>query len=584
MKRLLIVLAALSATSSLYAATDVPSESVAVLPSMVPQVKLPQDAPQGVVKQLSYSASRIFPGTVHDVSVFIPAQYDGSKPACVYLKMDGNNPKGERLLEGLIAGGFMPVTVGVFVKPGVLPAPYGTKPLGRPNRIFEYDSLGDSNARFFIEELLPFVAKELNLNLSTSGNDRCIAGGSSGGIAAFNAAWERPDAFSRVYAVSPSFVAELAGCHELSTLVYKTEAKPIRVYLTTGTHDVENFAGDHFLSDQEMAKALKFSGYDYMFRMIEGGHGAGAVECAAEALAFLWKDWPKPVPTGRSAPSVRNVILPGESWQLASSGYRAAQGAAVNAVGEVFFTDAPDNKVYRIGLDGSVKEFLSDAGFANDVSVGAHGEIYTVSSRTGKIMSYTPAGKGSLITDGLPGHSILAAPKGEIYVTCPGQRLGEPSTVWLVRDGKKTQVDSGLKRATGLACRPDQWFLSVADGGSKWVYSYQVDSDGMLVNKERFFSLHVPDWEDDAGAESVCCVKGGPMLVATYFGIQVCDGAGMTEAILPMPDRSRVLGVCLGGPGGDTLFAFCGDKIWKRKVKAHAPGVEEKVNGSRLSP
>ncbi len=72
------------------------------------------------------------------------------------------------------------------------------------------------------------------------------------------------------------------------------------------------------------------------------------------------------------------------------------------------------------------------------------------------------------------------------------------------------------------------------------------------------------------------------MLVATYFGIQVCDGDGMTEAILPMPDRSRVLGVCLGGPGGDTLFAFCGDKIWKRKVKAHALGAKGRV--SRDSP
>ena len=205
------VLAAMYATLTLYAATNLAPESVAILPSMVPQIRLPQDAPKGVVKQLSFSASRIFPGTVHDVPVFIPAQYNGSKPACVYLKMDGYNPKGKRLLEGLIAGGFMPVTIGVFVKPGVLSAADGTKRPGRPNRIFEYDSLGDSNVRFFVEELLPFVAKELSLNLSTNGNDRCIAGGSSGGITAFNAAWERPDAFSRVYAVSPSFVAEFAG-------------------------------------------------------------------------------------------------------------------------------------------------------------------------------------------------------------------------------------------------------------------------------------------------------------------------------------------------------------------------------------
>ena len=129
-----------------------------------------------------------------------------------------------------------------------------------------------------------------------------------------------------------------------------------------------------------------------------------------------------------------------------------------------------------------------------------------------------------------------------------------------------------MKFATGLAYRPDQWLLSVADGHSKWAYSYQINADGTLTNKERFFWLHVPDWEDDAGAESVCYAKEGPMFVATRWGIQVCADDGPTQVILPMPDRSRVIGVCLGGRDLDTLFAFCGDKIWKRKVKVHAMG------------
>ena len=62
------------------------------------------------------------------------------------------------------------------------------------------------------------------------------------------------------------------------------------------------------------------------------------------------------------------------------------------------------------------------------------------------------------------------------------------------------------------------------------------------------------------------------MLVATRFGIQICADDGPTQVILPMPDRSRVIGVCLGGADRNTLFAFCGDKIWKRKVKLHGMG------------
>jgi sugar lactone lactonase YvrE len=125
----------------------------------------------------------------------------------------------------------------------------------------------------------------------------------------------------------------------------------------------------------------------------------------------------------------------------------------------------------------------------------------------------------------------------------------------------------------------------VADGHSKWAYSYQINPDGTLTHKERFFWFHVPDWEDDAGAESVCYGKEGRMFVATRFGIQVCADDGPTQVILPVPDSSRVIGVCLGGRDLDTLFAFCGDKIWKRKIKEHAIGAFTpwtKVTGAKL--
>lgn len=565
------------------AGSGVPTISSSDATAYVPPDIKPEDVLQGTIKSSSFSKSLIFPGTIRNITVFIPAQYDGSKPACVYVKTDGYNRQDKALLETLIATKEMPVTIGVFVTPGNLPsARRGT--LGRRNRCFEYDGMGDNNARILIEELLPFVAKEFDLKLSTSGNDRCIVGGSSGGITAFNAAWERPDAFSRVYAVSGSFVA-FRGGHEFPTLVRKFEAKPIRAYLTTGTHDMENCAGDWFLLDQEMDKALRFSGYDYAFRIVNGGHGAGYGENFQEAMSFLWKDWPKPVRAGPSAPRVRDILLPDENWQLVAQGGHDARGPACNASGEVFFVDASENKICRIDLDGRVKLFLPNAGHASGLSFGPKGELYAVSSDTGKIVSYDPSGKGSLVVDGIRGRYILATPDGGLYVTGSDDKPDCSGMVWFVKDGKKTLVDSGLKSATGLAYRPDQWLLSVADGHSKWAYSYQINPDGTLANKERFFWLHVPDGEDDAGAESVCYATEGKMFLATRFGIQVCADDGPTQVILPMPDRSRVIGVCLGGRDLDTLFAFCGDKIWKRKVKVHALGAFTpwtKVNGTSL--
>ena len=547
--------------------------------------------PKGTTKEFSYTDSVIFPGTRRGGTVFIPAQYNAATPACVYVRQDGYNPKEKAMLEALIAAKEMPVTVGIFISPGDLPAPMkGT--LGRRNRCLEYDGVGDNYVRFLTNELLPYVAITFDLKLSVSGNDRCIAGGSSGGIAAFNAAWERPDAFSRVYANSGSFVA-FRGGHEFPTLIRKNEARPIRAYLTTGTHDMENCAGDWYLLDQEMDKALKFSGYDYFFRAMEGGHVAGWNENFPDAMRFIWKGWPEPVQAGKSAPRVRDVIGSGTGanagnegkWELAGEGYRDARGPCCNSKGEVFFVDTLNNKISRIGLDGKIEVFLSDAGQANSLTIGPKDELYTVSGSTGKIMCYDQAGKESVYAEGIRGQYILARPDGGLYVTSAEENPGETSKIWFLKDGKKTPLDSGIKLATGLAYRPDQWLLSVADGRSKWIYSYQIRPDGTLGNKERYFWLHVPDWEDDAGAESVCYAKEGQMFVATRMGIQVCADDGPTQAILPMPDRSRVFGVCLGGPQLNTLFAFCGNKVWKRVVKLHAMGAFSawtKVNGSPL--
>jgi gluconolactonase len=565
------------------AGSPVPAAAVDAASDYVPPVLKPEEILAGEIREFQFNTSEIFPGTVRDVTIFIPAQYDGSKPACVYVKTDGYRPQEKTMLETMIASKEMPVTIGVFVRPGEVPAPMpGT--LGRRNRDFEYDGISDNNVRFLVDELLPHIAKEFKLNLSTDGNDRCMAGGSSGGIAAFTAAWNRPDAFSRVYAASGSWVA-FRGGHEFPTMVRKFEARPIRAFLTTATRDMENVAGDWFLLDQQMDKALKFSGYDYQFRIVDGPHVAGYSEHWQEAMAYLWRGWPERVQTGPSAPRAQEILIPGEGWELLADGFKSTRGPACNAAGEVYFADTTSDRIHRIELDGTVSVFATDTGNAHCVTVGADGTVFTISERSGNLMSYDAAGNGSVVMDGILGHSLLARPDGSLYVTTNGEKAHGPGSVWLIKDGQKTQVDSGIKFATGMTYRPDQWLLSVAEGHSKWVYSYQINDDGTLTNKGRFFHLHVADWDDDAGTESVCYSIEGRQFVATRSGIQISADDGPTQVILPVPDFSRVTGVCLGGRDGDTLFAFCGNRIWKRKIQHHAMGAFSpwvKVNATKL--
>ena len=88
---------------------------------VAPEIK-PAAILEGQVKSVTFNQSHIFPGTVRNVAVFVPAQYDGSKPACVYVKTDGYNPIEKNLMERMIATKEMPVTIGIFVTPGDVPA------------------------------------------------------------------------------------------------------------------------------------------------------------------------------------------------------------------------------------------------------------------------------------------------------------------------------------------------------------------------------------------------------------------------------------------------------------------------------
>jgi sugar lactone lactonase YvrE len=136
-------------------------------------------------------------------------------------------------------------------------------------------------------------------------------------------------------------------------------------------------------------------------------------------------------------------------------------------------------------------------------------------------------------------------------------------------------VDTGLKFANGVTLSPDQSLLYVADSRSHWVYSYRVQSDGSLAYKQRYFHLHVPDTADDSGADGMRVDRDGRLYVATRMGIQVCDPAGRVTCILPTPN-GKVANLCFGGAHFDTLFATCGDRVFKRRLKVHGANAFQK--------
>lgn len=531
-----------------------------------------QDAiPKGEVTKHSFDQSKIFPGTVRDYWVYVPHQYDPAQPACVFVCQDGIQYNAPAVFDELIAKKEIPVVIGVFVMHGRVKGP-SDQALDRFNRSFEYDGLGDNYARFLIEEILPLVENQKTsdgreINLSPNGNDRCIAGASSGAVCAFTAAWERPDAFRRVFSTIGTYVG-LRGGNVYPTLVRKVEPKPLRIFLQDGSADNNIWGGDWWMANQELERSLSFAGYEVTHVWGDGGHnGKHGTEIFPAAMRWIWKDWKSGIKTGLGSPQMQDILIPGEDWKLVSEGHKFTEGPAVNAQGEVFFNDVPESKTFKVGLDGKLSTFLSDTKRGDGQAFGPDGRLYAVAGGADQIVAYDSTGKATVVADGFRGNDLVVRHDGSLFVTNPGWNGTDPSKVWYISPkGEKKVVDTGLKFSNGLATSPDQTLLYVADSRTHWIYSYQIQADGSLSHKQRYFHLHVPDTADDSGADGIRVDRDGRVYVGTRMGIQVCDQMGRVMCIIPTPN-GKVSNLTFGGPEMNILFATCGDKVYQRKVK-----------------
>jgi len=527
------------------------------------------DIPRGTLTKYAWT-SKIFPGTVRDYWVYVPAQYKPEKAACVMIFQDGAGYVAEDgrwrvpvVFDNLIHKHEMPVTIGIFINPGVLPARSDAEQ-ARYNRSFEYDALGDRYARFLLEEILPEVGKQYNLSSDPDG--RAISGLSSGGICAFTAAWNRPDAFHRVLSFIGSF-ANLRGGEIYASLIRKTEPKPLRVFLQDGKNDLNLYAGSWYIANQDMASALEYAGYDSTFVVGTEGHNAkhgGAI--LPDALRWLWRDYPKPIVKSHSGGErhfVTTILDPDSEWQVVSQDHKFTEGPAVDRDGNVFFSDIPNNRIHKIDTAGKITVFKDDSGGVNGMMFGPDGRLFACQNGRKRIVAYAPDGSESVIAEGVNSNDIAVNQRGEIYFSDP-----EHKQVWFIdAQRNKRVVHEGIGFPNGLRFSPDQSLLLVDDTAGKWVWSFRVEPDGSLSNAQPFYRLETPDESSASGADGMTVDTEGYIYVTTKIGLQVCDQPGRVTAIINKPQPGPISNVVFAGPDLQTLYVTAGDKVFRRHVR-----------------
>ncbi len=237
------------------------------------------DVPKGkIIPMPAIADSKVYSGTSRDWWIYVPAQYTADKPAALMVFQDGHDYvklKGSwcvpTVFDNLIASGEMPVTIAVFINPGHDGKSTPKNAWQVSNRGKEYNSLGDAYSRFLLTEVLPIVQKDYKLTENPEG--WAIGGASSGAIAAFTVAWERPDKFRKVFSTIGSFV-NLAGGNAYPYLIRATEKKPIKIFSQDGSNDLDNPYGNWPLANKMMDAALTYMKYDHKFELGDGQHNS----------------------------------------------------------------------------------------------------------------------------------------------------------------------------------------------------------------------------------------------------------------------------------------------------------------------
>ncbi len=263
---------------------------------------------------------------------------------------------------------------------------------------------------------------------------------------------------------------------------------------------------------------------------------------------------------------LREILAPGEAWELVGEGYGLSEGPAVNARGEVFFSDIPRSRNYRIDASGVPRVFVADTKRTNGQIFGPDGRLYAVETGTQRIVAYDETGAASVVAEGIAGNDLVVAHTGKLYVTHPARKEGERSRIWLIRPGgEKVAFDAGeLTYANGIALSPDQTAIVVADYRGEWVFRARVKDDGSLETLERFARMRSPEHAESL-ADGLKFDEAGRLYVATRIGVQVCDEAGRVMAVIPTPN-GKITNLVFGGENFDVLYATCNEAVYRRKV------------------
>ncbi len=272
------------------------------------------------------------------------------------------------------------------------------------------------------------------------------------------------------------------------------------------------------------------------------------------------------------------VLAPGAKVEKLAGDFAFTEGPACDAEGNVFFTDQPNDRILRWGLDGKLTTWLEPSGRSNGLCFDAAGNLWACADEKNELWRIGPDKQAEVVVKDYQGRLLNAPndvwlrPDGGLYFSDPfykrsywkrGPREQEVDGVYfLAPDHKKlVRVVDDLKQPNGLIGTPDGKTLYVTDIAGGKTYAYDIQADGSLAGKRLFCEL---------GSDGMTIDNEGNVYL-TGKGVIVFDRTGRKIEQIDVPERWTA-NVCFGGPDRQTLFITASTGLYAVRTRVKGVG------------
>jgi gluconolactonase len=272
------------------------------------------------------------------------------------------------------------------------------------------------------------------------------------------------------------------------------------------------------------------------------------------------------------------VIAPRARLEKLAGDFKFTEGPAADAGGNVYFTDQPNDRILKWSTDGKLSTFLQPCGRSNGLCFDAQGNLWACADERNELWRIDPKGGLTVVVTHYQGkllngpNDVWVRPDGGIYFTDPyykrdywkrGPKEQDKEAVYYLAPDHKslTRVVDDLKQPNGIIGTPDGKTLYVADIGGNKTYSYEIQDDGTLKNKQLFCAL---------GSDGMTIDNEGNVYL-TGKGVTVFDKMGKKIETIAVPEPWTA-NVCFGGKDRDTLFITASKGLYSIKMRVKGVG------------